>query len=78
MAFRIHFFAKNINIGNKTEDHTLRKIAALQWFENNNYARFTTFLVKRPSSFPSKNSNGNDIVYEERLEYPALKRPTEN
>ena len=42
-------FAKNITIGTKAEDHTIRDIAIPQLFESNNYARFTTFLVKQPS-----------------------------
>ena len=41
-------FAKNINIGTKAEDHTIRDMAIPEWFENN-YVRFTTFLPKQPS-----------------------------
>lgn len=33
---------------------------ALQWFEDNNYVRYTKFLVKRPSKFLSKDSHGNE------------------
>jgi len=33
---------------------------ALQWFQNNNYVRYTKFLVKRPSNFLSKDSHGNE------------------